>query len=119
MPMVTSMLIQPYLLSCVDSSKASQVALTTQPPPPTPQQSMNKSNGLVKFNRNIEKDIFGYFCLSFLNEDGNISKKKVRHDFSKFGEVVSIRGTLGKQKGHVFAWFRKKEAAENCLNCLN
>ena len=119
MPMVTSMLIQPYLLSCVDSSKASQVALMTQPPPPTPQQSMNKSNGLVKFNRNIEKDIFGYFCLSFLNEDGNISKKKVRHDFSKFGEVVSIRGTLGKQKGHVFAWFRKKEAAENCLNCLN
>lgn len=76
-------------------------------------------NGLVKFNRNVEKDIFGYFCLSFLNEDGEISEKKVRHDFSKFGEVVSVRGALGKQKGHVFVRFRKKEAAENCLNCLN
>jgi hypothetical protein len=73
----------------------------------------------VKFNRNVEKDIFGYFCLSFLNEDGEISEKKVRHDFSKFGEVVSVRGALGKQKGHVFVRFRKKEAAENCLNCLN
>jgi len=76
-------------------------------------------NGLVKFNRNVEMDIFGYFCLSFLNEDGEISEKKVRTDFSKFGEVVSVRGALGKQKGHVFVRFRKKEAAENCLNCLN
>jgi len=80
---------------------------------------MNKNNGLVKFNRNVEKDIFGYYCLSFLNEDGDISEKKVRHDFGKFGEVVSVRGALGKQKGHVFVRFRKKEAAENCLNCLN
>ena len=76
-------------------------------------------NGLVKFNRNVEKDIFGYFCLSFLNEDGDINEKKVRHDFGKFGEVVSVRGALGKQKGHVFVRFRRKEAAENCLNCLN
>ncbi len=76
-------------------------------------------NGLVKFNRNVEKDIFGYYCLSFLNEDGDISEKKVRHDFGKFGEVVSVRGALGKQKGHVFVRFRRKEAAENCLNCLN
>ena len=76
-------------------------------------------NGLVKFNRNVEMDIFGYYCLSFLNEDGEISEKKVRTDFSKFGEVVSVRGALGKQKGHVFVRFRKKEAAENCLNCLN
>ena len=80
---------------------------------------MSPKNGLVKFNRNVEKDIFGYYCLSFLNEDGEISEKKVRHDFSKFGEVVSVRGALGKQKGHVFVRFRKKEAAENCLNCLN
>ena len=80
---------------------------------------MTPKNGLVKFNRNVEKDIFGYFCLSFLNEDGEISEKKVRHDFSKFGEVVSVRGALGKQKGHVFVRFRKKKAAENCLNCLN
>ena len=74
---------------------------------------------MVKFNRNVEKDIFGYFCLSFLNEDGDINEKKVRHDFGKFGEVVSVRGALGKQKGHVFVRFRRKEAAENCLNCLN
>ena len=80
---------------------------------------MSKTNGLVKFNRNVEKDIFGYFCLSFLNEDGDINEKKVRHDFGKFGEVVSVRGALGKQKGHVFVRFRRKEAAENCLNCLN
>jgi len=79
----------------------------------------NGKNGLVKFNRNVEMDIFGYYCLSFLNEDGEISEKKVRTDFSKFGEVVSVRGALGKQKGHVFVRFRKKEAAENCLNCLN
>ena len=79
----------------------------------------NSKNGLVKFNRNVEKDIFGYYCLSFLNDDGEISEKKVRTDFSKFGEVVSVRGALGKQKGHVFVRFRKKEAAENCLNCLN
>ena len=78
-----------------------------------------RSNGLVKFNRNVERDIFGYFCLSFLNEDGDINEKKVRHDFGKFGEVVSVRGALGKQKGHVFVRFRRKEAAENCLNCLN
>lgn len=81
--------------------------------------TITSKNGLVKFNRNVEKDIFGYYCLSFLNEDGEISEKKVRHDFSKFGEVVSVRGALGKQKGHVFVRFRKKEAAENCLNCLN
>lgn len=92
------------------------------PPPMLPKfplVNMSPKNGLVKFNRNVEKDIFGYFCLSFLNEDGEISEKKVRHDFSKFGEVVSVRGALGKQKGHVFVRFRKKEAAENCLNCLN
>jgi RNA recognition motif-containing protein len=88
-------------------------------PPPLPHGQTGKSNGLVKFNRNVEKDIFGYFCLSFLNEDGDISEKKVRNDFGKFGEVVSVRGALGKQKGHVFVRFRKKEAAENCLNCLN
>ena len=81
--------------------------------------NMMPKNGLVKFNRNVEKDIFGYFCLSFLNEDGDINEKKVRHDFGKFGEVVSVRGALGKQKGHVFVRFRRKEAAENCLNCLN
>ena len=92
---------------------------TQGPPPSLPLQQNCKSNGLVKFNRNVEKDIFGYFCLSFLNEDGDISEKKVRHDFGKFGEVVSVRGALGKQKGHVFVRFRKKEAAENCLNCLN
>jgi len=79
----------------------------------------SRNNGMVKFNRNVEKDIFGYFCLSFLNEDGDINEKKVRHDFGKFGEVVSVRGALGKQKGHVFVRFRRKEAAENCLNCLN
>ncbi|TRY74404.1 hypothetical protein TCAL_16862 [Tigriopus californicus] len=79
----------------------------------------SNKNGMVKFNRNVEKDIFGYFCLSFLNEDGDINEKKVRHDFGKFGEVVSVRGALGKQKGHVFVRFRKKESAENCLNCLN
>ena len=92
------------------------------PPPMLPKfplVNLSPKNGLVKFNRNVEKDIFGYFCLSFLNEDGEISEKKVRHDFSKFGEVVSVRGALGKQKGHVFVRFRKKEAAENCLNCLN
>uniref|UniRef100_A0A0K2V405 RRM domain-containing protein n=1 Tax=Lepeophtheirus salmonis TaxID=72036 RepID=A0A0K2V405_LEPSM len=88
------------------------------------QQQQNKggskrSNGTVKYNRNIEKDIFGYYCLSFLNEDGDISEKKVRHDFGKFGEVVSVRGALGKQKGHVFVRFLRKESAENCLNCLN
>ena len=79
----------------------------------------NRGNGLVKFNRNVGKDIFGYYCLSFLNEDGDINEKKVRHDFGKFGEVVSVRGALGKQKGHVFVRFRRKESAENCLNCLN
>lgn len=93
------------------------------PPPPIlskfPMVNMSPKNGLVKFNRNVEKDIFGYYCLSFLNEDGEISEKNVRHVFSKFGEVVSVRGALGKQKGHVFVRFRKKEAAENCLNCLN
>ena len=93
------------------------------PPPPIlskfPLVNMSPKNGLVKFNRNVEKDIFGYYCLSFLNEDGEISEKNVRHVFSKFGEVVSVRGALGKQKGHVFVRFRKKEAAENCLNCLN
>merc|ERR1719414_1140779 len=95
------------------------------PPPPNhihpkfPIPHLAAKHGLVKFNRNVEKDIFGYFCLSFHNEDGEISEKKVRHDFSKFGEVVSVRGALGKQKGHVFVRFRKKEAAENCLNCLN
>jgi len=92
------------------------------PPPILPKfpiPNLSPKNGLVKFNRNVEKDIFGYYCLSFLNEDGEISEKKVRHDFSKFGEVVSVRGALGKQKGHVFVRFRKKEAAENCLNCLN
>lgn len=83
------------------------------------QKNNGGGNGLVKFNRNVEKDIFGYFCLSFLNEDGDINEKKVRHDFGKFGEVVSVRGALGKQKGHVFVRFRRKEAAENCLNCLN
>ena len=87
-------------------------------PPPSASQ-LSKTNGLVKFNRNVEKDIFGYYCLSFLNEDGDINEKKVRHDFGKFGEVVSVRGALGKQKGHVFVRFRRKEAAENCLNCLN
>merc|ERR550539_2388102 len=92
------------------------------PPPMLPKfplVNLSPKNGLVKFNRNVEKDIFGYYCLSFLNEDGEISEKKVRNDFSKFGEVVSVRGALGKQKGHVFVRFRKKEAAENCLNCLN
>ena len=99
--------------------------LTNGPPPPPPHllarlpMVMSPKNGLVKFNRNVEKDIFGYYCLSFLNEDGEISEKNVRHVFSKFGEVVSVRGALGKQKGHVFVRFRKKEAAENCLNCLN
>ena len=102
-----------HLMSAVDAGKASKVPLTT------PQPNLSKNNGLVKFNRNVEKDIFGYYCLSFLNEDGDISEKKVRHDFGKFGEVVSVRGALGKQKGHVFVRFRKKEAAENCLNCLN
>ena len=116
-PPVTSSLTQSssmtHLMSAVDAGKASQVPLTT------PQPNLSTNNGLVKFNRNVEKDIFGYYCLSFLNEDGDISEKKVRHDFGKFGEVVSVRGTLGKQKGHVFVRFRKKEAAENCLNCLN
>ena len=116
-PPVTSSLTQSssmtHLMSAVDAGKASQVPLTT------PQPNLSKNNGLVKFNRNVEKDIFGYYCLSFLNEDGDISEKKVRHDFGKFGEVVSVRGALGKQKGHVFVRFRKKEAAENCLNCLN
>jgi hypothetical protein len=120
-PPVTASLTQSssmtHLLSGVDASKAAQVPL--QPPPPSQQPPNCKSNGLVKFNRNVEKDIFGYYCLSFLNEDGDISEKKVRHDFGKFGEVVSVRGALGKQKGHVFVRFRKKEAAENCLNCLN
>ena len=82
-------------------------------------QQQSRGNGLVKFNRNVGKDIFGYYCLSFLNEDGDINEKKVRHDFGKFGEVVSVRGALGKQKGHVFVRFRRKESAENCLNCLN
>ncbi len=64
-------------------------------------------------------DIFGCFCLSFLNDGGNITEQKVRSSFGKFGEVVSVRGALGKQNGHVFVRFREKEAAENCLNCFN
>ena len=127
-------------LSQLQHSMASALnQISSQPPPPqtgqpppgllTPAalekqqqqiiQQKSNNGGLVKFNRNVEKDIFGYFCLSFLNEDGDINEKKVRHDFGKFGEVVSVRGALGKQKGHVFVRFRRKEAAENCLNCLN
>ncbi len=113
-----------HVNSVTQASGLPQVTGSQQGPPPTSVSNLGggqncKSNGLVKFNRNVEKDIFGYFCLSFLNEDGDISEKKVRHDFGKFGEVVSVRGALGKQKGHVFVRFRKKEAAENCLNCLN
>ena len=106
--------LQPPMMTSVASGGVLQ-----QPPPNNFPQNMMPKNGLVKFNRNVEKDIFGYFCLSFLNEDGDINEKKVRHDFGKFGEVVSVRGALGKQKGHVFVRFRRKEAAENCLNCLN
>ena len=109
----------PPPTSANSSNPAGLSQMTSQGPPPSVPLQNCKSNGLVKFNRNVEKDIFGYFCLSFLNEDGDISEKKVRHDFGKFGEVVSVRGALGKQKGHVFVRFRKKEAAENCLNCLN
>ena len=103
----------------VSSAAAAAVAAANAATSNSSQMSAAKTNGLVKFNRNVEKDIFGYFCLSFLNEDGDINEKKVRHDFGKFGEVVSVRGALGKQKGHVFVRFRRKEAAENCLNCLN
>ena len=95
------------------------VAGSTVPDHGSAIQQQHRGNGLVKFNRNVGKDIFGYYCLSFLNEDGDINEKKVRHDFGKFGEVVSVRGALGKQKGHVFVRFRRKESAENCLNCLN
>jgi RNA recognition motif-containing protein len=128
----------PSAPSISASTMSSVSSAMHQPPPPLPshpplnsslgqhveqntsvQQQQNRGNGLVKFNRNVGKDIFGYFCLSFLNEDGDINEKKVRHDFGKFGEVVSVRGALGKQKGHVFVRFRRKESAENCLNCLN
>lgn len=109
----------PPLDSQSDLSAPPPSLLHSRIPPSAAIVDTASKNGLVKFNRNVEMDIFGYYCLSFLNEDGEISEKKVRTDFSKFGEVVSVRGALGKQKGHVFVRFRKKEAAENCLNCLN
>ena len=134
-PVPPSQMSQLQSMAAVAAAAAAAAGtqVTQQPPPPIhpsqlsgldkqQQQSIlqkSQNNGLVKFNRNVEKDIFGYFCLSFLNEDGDINEKKVRHDFGKFGEVVSVRGALGKQKGHVFVRFRRKEAAENCLNCLN
>ena len=112
------------VMAAASSNIPKQVMMNNGGPDPIMMNNMPASNrssngGLVKFNRNVEKDIFGYYCLSFLNEDGDINEKKVRHDFGKFGEVVSVRGALGKQKGHVFVRFRRKEAAENCLNCLN
>ncbi len=107
----------PGDLSPLQQQQQQQQQQQAKVPPVLP--GGGSKNNMVKFNRNVEKDIFGYFCLSFLNEDGDINEKKVRHDFGKFGEVVSVRGALGKQKGHVFVRFRRKEAAENCLNCLN
>ena len=43
----------------------------------------------------VEADVFGLYSLSFVNRSKELTDKKVRLDFGKYGDVTKIRGQFG------------------------
>jgi len=41
------------------------------------------------------EDIFGLYSLAFVNKSKDLSERRIKVDFSKYGEVVKIRGQFG------------------------
>jgi hypothetical protein len=45
----------------------------------------------------VEADVFGLYSLSFVNRSKDLTERKVRLDFGKYGDVSKIRGQFGNQ----------------------
>lgn len=63
----------------------------------------------------LEEDLFGHYSLTFINKAKDLSERKVRLDFSKYGEVARVRGQFSASGEPIIVSFNDKESAEKCV----
>jgi len=61
----------------------------------------------------VEKDVFGLYSLTFVSRSRDLSERKLRMDFDKFGEIARIRGQFGPGES-VIVSYGDKLVAERC-----
>lgn len=62
-------------------------------------------------------DNYGLYTISFYNKTG-IPSSEVRREFSKFGEVKNLTGSLDVKGGRVFVSYKNKESAVQALQAF-
>ena len=62
-------------------------------------------------------DNYGLYTISFYNKTG-IPSTEVRREFSKFGEVKNLTGSLDVKGGRVFVSYKNKESAVQALQAF-
>ena len=63
----------------------------------------------------LEVDVFGLYSLTFINKAKDLSERKVRLDFTKFGDVARIRGQFNNSGETIIVSFSDKESAEKAV----
>lgn len=63
----------------------------------------------------VEPDVFGLYSLTFVNKAKDVSERKVRLDFSKYGEVAKVRGQFNNAGETIVVSFAGKEAADTAV----
>ena len=78
---------------------------------PSEKETLNYDN----VESHIDPDIFGLYSLTFINKDKDLSERKVRLDFTKFGDVARIRGQFNNSGETIIVSFSDKESAEKAV----
>jgi hypothetical protein len=63
----------------------------------------------------LETDVFGLYSLTFVNKTKDLSERKVRLDFSKYGDVARVRGQFIAAGESIIVSFNDKESAEKAV----
>jgi hypothetical protein len=64
----------------------------------------------------VEADVFGLYSLTFINKAKDLNERKVRLDFSKYGDVARIRGQFNNSGECVIVSYSDKESAEKAVS---
>jgi len=61
--------------------------------------------------RPVDEDVFGLYSVTFVSRSKDLSDRKLRPDFEKFGEVARVRGQFGPGESAIVS-YNEKEVAE-------
>jgi len=87
----------------------------TPEPEPAVVNNEDSNSAAIREIGPLQTDVFGLYSLTFVNKTKDLSERKVRLDFSKFGEVARVRGQFNNAGEIIIVSFNEKESAEKAV----